>query len=238
MSDSHRTTRFLSEAAVIVVSILLAFWIDAWWGDRQARMTEVTVLESVREEAEENRLDLDRLLRRNGAQLDRIDGFLGSTPDELRSLPPDSVAPWISAIVVTWTYDGDDSAAGFFLGSSAPVTQHAREVRIVLARWVRILDDMEEEKATVWGLGTDLAGRLALYTTAAARDGQGLLYDVAGRLGPGLLAQLRRDDEFVAATLNKSHYQNVYLRELTQASAVLDSLRALLRDGAETGAVG
>lgn len=234
MSHSRRTTRFASEAVVIVVSILLAFWIDAWWDNRQARMTEMMVLESIREEAEENRLELDRLLRRSGTQFDRIDSFLGLTPDELRSLPQDSVAPWISAMVVTWTYDGDDSAAGLFLGSSAPVTQHAREVRIVLARWVRILEDMEEEKATVWELGFDLASRLALHATTVAHDGQGLLYQVAGRLGPGLLAQLRRDDEFIAAALNKSHYQNVYVRELTEASAVLDSLRALVQQGADT----
>jgi hypothetical protein len=99
MSDTRRTTRLVSEGAVIVVSILLAFWIDAWWDNRQARMTEMTVLESIREEVEENRLELDRLLGLNGTQLERIDGFLGLTPDELRSLPQDSVAPWISAIV-------------------------------------------------------------------------------------------------------------------------------------------
>lgn len=233
MSQSRRTMRLASEAAVIVVSILLAFWIDAWWGHRQARMTEVTVLEAIREEAEQNRFALDRMLRRNEVQLIRTDGFLGMTPGELRSLPQDSVTPWISAMVVTWTYDGDDSAAGLLLGSAGPITQHAREVRIVLARWVRILDDMEEEKATVWGLGTDLAGRLALYTTEAANGGQGLLYEVAAPLGPGLLAQLRGDDQFVAALLNKSHYQNVYVRELTQASALLDSLRALVQRGRE-----
>jgi len=44
-----------------------------------------------------------------------------------------------------------------------------------------------------------------LYTTAVAHDGQGLLYDVAGRLGPELLAQLRLDEDFVAAALNKAH---------------------------------
>jgi len=234
MSHTRRTMRFASEGAVIVVSILLAFWIDAWWDNRQARMTELTVLESIREEVEENRIELDRLLGRNGTQFDRIDGFLASTPDELRSLPQDSVAPWISAIVVTWTYDGDDSAAGLFLGSSAPVTQHARDVRTVLARWVRIVEDMEEEKESVWELGTALASRLAVYTTPVAHDGQGLLYEVAGRLGPDLLAQLRSDDEFVAAALNKSHYQSVYVQELNQASAVLDSLRALVQEGADT----
>lgn len=233
MSQARRTTRLASEGAVIVASILLAFWIDAWWDNRQARLTEATVLESIREEAEENRLELDRLLGRNATQLDRIDGFLGMTPDALRALPQDSVAPWVSAMVVTWTYDGDDSAAGLFLGSSAPVTRHARKVRVVLARWVRLLGDMEEEKATVWELGTGLASLLAMYTTAVARDGQGLLYQVAGRAGPELLARLRRDDGFVAAVLNKAHYQTVYIRELTQASEVLDSLRALVQEGAD-----
>ena len=234
MSHSRRTTRLASEGAVIVVSILLAFWIDAWWAQRQARITEGTVLESIAEEVEENRLELDRLLHVNVTQLDRIDRFLGMSPDDLRSLPQDSVIPWISAMVITWTYDGDDSAAGLFLGSGAPVTQRAREVRSVLARWVRIVEDMEEEKKTVWELGADLAGRLTLYTTAVAHHGQGLLYQVAGRLGPELLAQLRLDDEYVAAALNKSHYQNVYDRELTEASAVLDSLRALVQEGAGT----
>jgi hypothetical protein len=234
MSHSRRTTRLASEGAVIVVSILLAFWIDAWWAHRQARITEVTVLESIAGEVEENRRELDRLLDLNRTQLDRIDRFLGMSPDDLRSLPQDSVIPWTSAMVITWTYDGDDSAAGLFLGSGAPVTQHAREVRSVLARWVRIVEDMEEEKATVWELGADLAGRLALYATGVADDGQGLLHQVAGRLGPELLAQLRLDDEYVAATLNKSHYQNVYDLELAEASALLDSLRALVQEGAGT----
>ncbi len=230
MTDSRRMTRFASEAAVIVASILLAFWIDAWWDDRQARRTEAAVLQSIRGEAEENRLELDRMMQRSGTQLARIDAFLGSTPDELRALPPDSVAPWLSAMVVTWTFDGDDSAAGLFLGSSAPVTPHGRDARILLARWVRIQDDMEEEKATVWELGVDLARHLTPYVAADPRGGQGLLFEVAGRLGPELLGRLRLDDEFVAVTLNKAHYQNVYIQELTQASAVLDSLRASVRN--------
>ena len=32
MSEGTRWKRYLGEATVIVVSILLAFWIDAWWG--------------------------------------------------------------------------------------------------------------------------------------------------------------------------------------------------------------
>jgi len=55
------------------------------------------------------------------------------------------------------------------------------------------------------------------------------LNEVASRLGPGVLAQLRADDAFVALALHKAHCQNVYLFELNQASLVLDSLRSALR---------
>jgi hypothetical protein len=235
MSHSRRIPRLLTEGAVIVISILLAFWIDAWWDQRQARATETAVLASIREEVEENRIELDRLLDLNETQFQRIDLFLGMTPDELRAVPADSVTSFVAAMVITWTYDGDDSAAGLFLGSSTPVTQHARDVRSVLAQWVRLVEDTEEEKETVWELGSDLARLLAIYTTPVAFDGQGLLHEVAGRLGPTLLAQLRLDDGFVAALQNKAHYQTVYVLELTQASAVLDSLRGLVQEGAGNG---
>ncbi len=36
--------RLLAEGAAIVVSILLAFGIDAWWDDRQERIEERKIL--------------------------------------------------------------------------------------------------------------------------------------------------------------------------------------------------
>jgi hypothetical protein len=229
MSDSQPAKRFATEGAVIVVSILLAFWIDAWWDSSQARRTEATVIESIREEAEGNRRELDVLLARNDTQLARIDMFLRAGEDHLRALPQDSVFPWLAAMVITWTFDGDDSAAGLFLDSSTPVTPHAREVRGVLARWVRIGEDLEEEKNTLWDLGADLAGRLAVHVAPTVPDGLGLLHEVAARLGPDLLAELRVDEGYVAALLNKAHYQSVYAEELSDASAALDSLRSAVQ---------
>lgn len=42
----------MSEGAIIVVSILLAFWIDAWWDDRQDREDEQAMLELLHAELE------------------------------------------------------------------------------------------------------------------------------------------------------------------------------------------
>ncbi|HSM03810.1 MAG TPA: hypothetical protein VK858_04285 [Longimicrobiales bacterium] len=229
MPDSRRVVRFATEAAVIVVSILLAFWIDAWWDSSQARRSEAVVLESIRGEAEQNRIDLDELLERSDAQLARINMFLSATPDELRGLPQDSVLPWLSAMVITWTFDADDSAAGLFLDSSTPVTPEAREVRGVLARWVRIVDDLEEEKSSLWDLGVDLATRLATHLAPTVEGDPGMIHMIAARQGAGLLSRLRDDRVFVAVLLNKAHYQGVYTLELEDASAALDSLRSAAR---------
>ena len=229
MSNSRRAKRFATEGAVIVASILLAFGIDASWDASQARRTESTVLESIRTETEQNRGELDRLLERNENQFIRINLFLEADDTYLRALPQDSVFPWLSAMITTWTFDGDDSAAGLFLNSSAPVTPYAREIRGVLARWVRIADDLDEEKNTFWDLGVVAAGHLASHVAPAAQGDSGMLPEIAAELGPELLAKLRSDEAYVSALLNKAHYQGVYTEELGDASEALDSLRSVLQ---------
>lgn len=54
--------RILPEGAAIVVSILLAFWIDAWWDSRVERQHLVEFLSSFREELIESRQDIERTL--------------------------------------------------------------------------------------------------------------------------------------------------------------------------------
>lgn len=51
------------ESATIVVSILLAFWIDAWWGSRQDRHDEQIVLQSLLAEFREIRENINDVNR-------------------------------------------------------------------------------------------------------------------------------------------------------------------------------
>ncbi len=50
--------RVLAEGAIIVVSILLAFWIDAWWAALKERDEEKLLLSSLHRELEANRENL------------------------------------------------------------------------------------------------------------------------------------------------------------------------------------
>jgi hypothetical protein len=51
--------RLLTEGAIIVLSILLAFWIDAWWQESEDRERELVVLQALLGELEGMRDDFD-----------------------------------------------------------------------------------------------------------------------------------------------------------------------------------
>ena len=83
---SRESLRWLTlEGAAIVVSILFAFWIDAWWDERQEREEEVLVLTSILDEFKDKRKILTLQRVGNQANLDSakalIDASLASDSD-------------------------------------------------------------------------------------------------------------------------------------------------------------
>jgi hypothetical protein len=231
MTESVRLRRFLSEGAVIVLSILIAFWIDAWWGERQETIQELALLDALAAEVESNRVAMDDFVERTETGLARIDGFFRADPESLRSLPADSTGPWIRAVFAPWTFDPDITAAEVLLSRPFPSSRRASEVRPVVAEWVRLLEDSEEEKKAMTDRGVAVIGHLAGASTAAYARGRAPLFEMASRLGPTFVADLREDVVFMGLVGEKSHHQQTYLEELGLASVVLDSLVVIL--GAE-----
>ena len=229
MAETRRPKHLITEALVIVASILFAFWIDAWWEDRGAKVAEAGALEAIRTELAQNREALDAILTTNEDDLDRIDRFVRSTPSGLLELPADSVRLWLGAISISWTFDGDLSATNLFLDAGAPVTDRGRQVRAAAAEWARLLDDAEEEASTLWELGQELSAALSTVALEASPAGLDFVNVMASRVGPEGISRLRGDQAFMPLVLNKAHFQRIYIFELDMASQALDSLRAELR---------
>lgn len=107
MIRSIEWSKFLIEGLVIVVSILLAFGIEAWWQDNQDTNREIELLEGINSDFLENR---NRLL----AQLDSIEqnmqslsAFIGMSPTEVRLIDPELA--WgtvVFPIIRTYTEGG------------------------------------------------------------------------------------------------------------------------------------
>ena len=58
-SSREKISWLLVESLLIVVSILLAFWIDTWWNERQLRADEEQILASLLEDLHEKRAHVD-----------------------------------------------------------------------------------------------------------------------------------------------------------------------------------
>ena len=148
-------SRVLGEGAIIVVSILLAFWIDAWWQARQESMIEQEYLAALIIEIDELTEEVDRTVAANNelnkSAAARIEGLRsGVIPDgeELKVLREEGwVAYRLRADLDTYTD---------LLSTGAVTTLSDNEVRLVLARLRENMDFEQETFDAVISFGQRL----------------------------------------------------------------------------------
>jgi hypothetical protein len=84
-SSREKLNWLFLESVLIVISILLAFWIDAWWAERQERDNEQVTLQSLLNDLHQKRDLLAENRRRSNLTLDSVNSLLraASDPGEL-----------------------------------------------------------------------------------------------------------------------------------------------------------
>jgi len=68
MSETN-ARRLIVEGVVIVLSILLAFAIDAWWSERQERIEEAEILLGLKQEFTDTRIVLEQQISKHSIML-------------------------------------------------------------------------------------------------------------------------------------------------------------------------
>jgi hypothetical protein len=94
--------KLVAEGVMVVVSILIAFSLEAWWDGRGEEQAYAEAMASVRFELESNRA---RLLQ-EAASVDRITGAGQSLLDAMREradLPRIEVADTLAFLITSWT---------------------------------------------------------------------------------------------------------------------------------------
>ena len=91
MTKALPLRRAVAEGLLIIVSILVAFLLDAWWDREEAQRLESQVLAAVAEEFAANLDGLDETIADNELDLGRIDRFLRTPREALSVWPADSV---------------------------------------------------------------------------------------------------------------------------------------------------
>lgn len=239
----ERPPRWAVEGLVIVTSILLAFWIDAWWDGVQEKRQEAALVASLGDELEANHRGVQRFLSGGAAHIDRIDRFLRSTGEQLRNTPHDSVHPLVEALWLPPTFDPLTSATSMFLDAPPRSASESLVLHRVVAAWGRALSDAQEEGLDLRAHASEVVDILTAYSVTLPPPPSDPISDwgevdlLTGQnrtfvstsieqAGPDVLARLRADSAFVAALTRKMHDQRRYLFEIARASVNLEEILA------------
>jgi len=228
--DRKRFNRMLGEGAVIVISILLAFWIDAWWGAKQDSVREKAILESINSESLENQVELDRAIQRFAESTLAVDAFFNMTPQELGALPPDSAEMILGDMFGTYTYDPQNASSQALLSISQSLSDEGLNIRQKVSTLQRLVDDSSEEADAHWEWTLKALHVLALSSVESVPGGAAFVSTMASRLGPQVMSELRTNDDFIAAIMVKHSTGFAYQSELAGISGALDELRSALSE--------
>jgi hypothetical protein len=137
--------RVVAEGAAIVASILLAFWIQAWWDDRAQRDAELDYLTGLQDEFAETQVLLNdhiQYVGRRFRSVDRVLEAIGGTGAEGAAADEFSVMIG-SAYGVTPVTLPTDTYQDLVNSGNLRLIKN-RSLRSEMARLVALLDEVEE----------------------------------------------------------------------------------------------
>ena len=215
-------SRIVIEGLVIVLSILLAFGIDAWWEGRLDRESERALLVSLAGGLEQAKANADTALSRNTRAAAALDEFIRADPAALELLPEDSAQIVLDRLLRFDTYASSDGA----LRSGALGDLSSDDLREALATWSTLEADVTERAAILLDLLKDL--RLSVTPEALVALGDvGVDPNVAG--AAQALAGMRETDRVVVALLTLDSFALAFRKQLRALSEQTDSVLAQLR---------
>jgi hypothetical protein len=132
--------RALTESAVVVASILLAFAIDAWWQEREARDLEVLAIAGIRSDFESHIAEIDTSLVRNRTREAAADSLLQIVGPEAVAQDPERILRHMghAAFLATVSFQGGSLAT--LTNTSGLASIRNPDLRLALSDWLQALE--------------------------------------------------------------------------------------------------
>jgi hypothetical protein len=144
--------RLIAEGAAIVISILLAFWIDAWWQQKVALKEADSLASGLYSDFQESQSHLGEWLVGNERALGAATEFLV----ELRSTAINDELlvshEWLLAAIAAPTYSPTDTALKTAIATGQIELIEDPALRNTLAIWRQQIDDTQEDELLIRGL--------------------------------------------------------------------------------------
>lgn len=136
-------SRILAEGGAIVISILLAFWIEAWWSENQERQAELDYLIALHKDFSETRESLEIQVDRVSLLFNQVDEVLGVIADKKTTDLPDTFSKMVGnayalprPVTVTGTYED-------MVNSGSLRLLRNEDLRVAMAEFMGVLEIVE-----------------------------------------------------------------------------------------------
>jgi hypothetical protein len=225
---SHR----LVDAIVVVLSILLAFAIDAWWDDRGERKAEVVLLKRLQADFMDVRSMLEVTKQDHSETHDACLALLEFEIGESLPASPQVDTMVAKVFIASRTFNPGLGAVAAFLNSDSSRRVRNQPLADLLLGWSGLVEELQEEEAQ---LQKGVSERWTPYL--ASRVNLGPYIATYGVLKSGLPAHvsllpqrkaLTVDEEFVNHVLNRYTWQQLALRDIGPLITATDEILALL----------
>lgn len=222
IGTNRSTANLLAEAVVIVVSILLAFGLDAMWDQRNDRQAEVRLRAALVREFRSNRELLEETMAGIREGRVRIEAIAVMTPEQVLSLPDDSAWIYLDDLSRPYTTELSSGVTSSAVSSGSLVLLQDVALRESIAGWLGRVDDIREragvmvnQEANVEASVDRIAAELRLGILSPSNSAE-------------LLHAVQSDGESMARVARKHFHSGIYLDELRVLLARLDSTLVLL----------
>jgi hypothetical protein len=154
-------TKLGFEGLLIIISILVAFGIDAWWSAKQLAKEEQTVIAQLQSEFESNSVLLESMKQSHQSAVAAAERLLKLTgPEPGESIDYGTVANDVYTVSGHFTFDPRSEVLNGFLASGKLALISDSSLRVAVAGWPVLISDLKEDEKAAWDF---TAGQLIPY---------------------------------------------------------------------------
>jgi hypothetical protein len=151
----------VGESAAIILSILLAFAIDAAWDGRQDRAAEREAVLALRDDFEANRAAVQDVLDWHATSNERYTLLSSLSVAELAEFPQDSINVLLGALAGPVTFDAVRGNIDALVGSGRLDLLRNRPLRAGLTTFINLVEDADENAESLWRAAEPVWDRIA-----------------------------------------------------------------------------
>ncbi|NIL94697.1 MAG: hypothetical protein GTO71_09700 [Woeseiaceae bacterium] len=233
ISESSRAklSWLLLESFLVVASILLAFWIDAWWDQRKDRIKEYEILIGLEAEFVDVKTRLEYWASRNARGIGGIGKFLSGVDPETDRRAVEYA--FESASIANILDRGGAVDALIFSGRLEQIGD--RDLRTLLIKWPDWIDDIASNDLSARRFAMDqIQPYLARHGFPGVDCPEGRLVCAEPGPVPTAYLALAADPEFRALLMLRRNWLRGAVRDHNNAANQAEEILSLIRKRLET----